>query len=57
MTTRTQRTILLFGTILLLAVVCYLPTRYNSPAARARDDGIARTPTAGIASSVMSASG
>jgi alpha-galactosidase len=47
MTTRTQRTILLFGTILLLAVVCYLPTRYNSPAARARDDGIARTPPMG----------
>lgn len=47
MTTRTQRTTLLFGAILLLAAVCYLPTQFNSPAARARDDGVARTPPMG----------
>src|SRR5690242_3836058 len=47
MTTRTVRTILLFGAILMLAVVCYLPTRFNSPAASARDDGVARTPPMG----------
>ena len=42
-----QRTTLLFGAILLLAVVCYLPAQFNSPAARARDDGVARTPPMG----------
>src|SRR5215207_468878 len=47
MTPPTVRTTLLFGTILILAVVCYLPTGYNSPAARARDDGVARTPPMG----------
>ena len=47
MTTRTTRTTLLFGAILMLAVVCYLPTQFNSPAARARDDGVARTPPMG----------
>src|SRR3954469_4163986 len=47
MTTRTIRTTLLFGAILMLAVVCYLPTQFNSPAARARDDGVARTPPMG----------
>jgi len=47
MTSRTVRTILLFAAILMLAVVCYLPTGYNSPDARARDDGVARTPPMG----------
>jgi alpha-galactosidase len=47
MTIRTARTTLLFGAILMLAVVCYLPTQFNSPAARARDDGVARTPPMG----------
>ncbi len=47
MTTRTIRTTLLVGAILMLAVVCYLPTQFNSPAARARDDGVARTPPMG----------
>src|SRR4051812_16523500 len=47
MTTRTVRTTLLFGATLLLAAVCYLPTQLNSPAARARDNGVARTPPMG----------
>ena len=47
MTTQTVRTTLLFGAILMLAAICYLPTQFNSPAARARDDGVARTPPMG----------
>jgi alpha-galactosidase len=47
MKTRTLRTMLCFGAILLLAAVCYLPLQLNSPAARARDDGVAGTPPMG----------
>ena len=47
MTTRTVRTTLFFGATLMLAALCFLPTQFNSPAARARDDGVARTPPMG----------
>src|SRR5215213_3758865 len=46
MTPRIQR-IMFFSITLMLAIVCYLPTRFNSPAARARDSGVARTPPMG----------
>ncbi|HJZ46357.1 MAG TPA: glycoside hydrolase family 27 protein, partial [Roseiflexaceae bacterium] len=47
MLSRTARTLLVFSSILILAAVCYLPIRLNSPAARALDDGTARTPPMG----------
>jgi alpha-galactosidase len=47
MTPRILRTSLCFSATLMLAILCYLPTQFNSPAARARDDGVARTPPMG----------
>jgi alpha-galactosidase len=47
MTPRILRAIFYCSTVLALAILCYLPAQFNSPAARARDDGVARTPPMG----------